>query len=50
MFDTTAATIDRTEVLQAQLNEAKAKQAAIEKALAADRREAAANLVTKRGL
>ena len=50
MFDTTAATIDRTEVLQAQLAAAKAKQAAIEKAMAADRREAADNLVTKRRL
>ncbi len=50
MFDTTAATIDRTEILQAQLAAAKAKQAAIEKAMAADRQEAADNLVTKRQL
>ncbi len=50
MFDTTAATIDRTEVLQAKLAAAKAKQAEIEKAMAADRREAADNLVTKRQL
>ena len=50
MFDTTAATIDRTEVLQAKLDAAKAKQAAIEKQIAADRKEAAANLVAKRAL
>ena len=50
MFDTTAATIDRTEVLQAKLDAAKAKQAAIEKQIAADRKEAAANLVAKRQL
>ncbi len=50
MFDTTAATIDRTEVLQAKLDAAKAKQAAIEKEIAADRKKAAANLVAKRQL
>ena len=50
MFDTTAATIDRTEMLQAKLDAAKAKQAAIEKQIAADRKEAAANLVAKRQL
>ena len=38
MFDTTAATIDRTEVLQAKLDAAKKKQAAIEKQIAADRK------------
>ncbi|HEY5980541.1 MAG TPA: peptidoglycan DD-metalloendopeptidase family protein [Microlunatus sp.] len=50
MFDTTAATIDRTEILQARLDAAKAKQAAIEKEIAADRKKAADNLVTKRRL
>jgi murein DD-endopeptidase MepM/ murein hydrolase activator NlpD len=50
MFDTTAATIDRTEVLQAKLDAAKKKQAGIEAEIAADRKKAAQNLATKRRL
>ena len=50
MFDTTAATIDRTEDLQAKLDAAKKKQAAIEKQVAADRKAAADSLATKQRL
>jgi murein DD-endopeptidase MepM/ murein hydrolase activator NlpD len=50
MFDTTAATIDRTEDLQRKLDAAKKKQAAIEQQIAADRKAAAENLATKRRL
>lgn len=50
MFDTTAATIDRTEILQAKLDAEKAKMAAIEAEIAADRRRAAANLAAKQRL
>ncbi|HEU5483382.1 MAG TPA: peptidoglycan DD-metalloendopeptidase family protein [Microlunatus sp.] len=50
MFDTTAATIDRTEILQAKLDAAKKKQAALEKQIAEDRKHAAENLRTKRRL
>ena len=50
MFDTTAATIDRTTILQARLAREKAKQAAIEKEMAADRKRAAENLATKHRL
>ncbi|BAK36301.1 peptidase M23 family protein [Microlunatus phosphovorus NM-1] len=50
MFDTSAATIKRTEILQAKLDAEKAKQAAIEKEIAADRKRAADNLVVKRRL
>ena len=50
MFDTTAATIGRTEDLQAELDAAKKKQAVIEKQIAADRKTAAANLATKKRL
>ena len=50
MFDTTAATIDRTEILQARLDREKAKQAAIEAEIAADRKRAAETLTTKRRL
>ena len=50
MFDTTAATIDRTQVLQAKLNAEKAKLAALEKEVEADRKRAADNLVVKRRL
>ena len=50
MFDTSAATIKRTEILQAKLDAEKAKLAAIEKEIAADRKRAADNLVVKRRL
>lgn len=50
MFDTTAATIDRTEDLQVKLDAAKKKQAEIERQIAADRKAAADNLATKRRL
>ncbi|MFT4163815.1 MAG: hypothetical protein QM650_01065, partial [Microlunatus sp.] len=50
MFDTSAATIKQTEILQAKLDAEKAKLAAIEKEIAADRKKAADNLVVKRRL
>ena len=50
MFDTSASTIKRTEILQAKLDAEKAKLAAIEKEIAADRKRAADNLVVKRRL
>ncbi|MET0694575.1 MAG: M23 family metallopeptidase [Propionibacteriaceae bacterium] len=50
MFDTTAAYIDRLTVIQKALAEQKARQAELEKQIAADRKEAAANLVTKKKL
>ena len=50
MFDTAQATIDRLTVIQDQLNAARARQAALEAQIAADRREAAANLKVKKAL
>ena len=50
MFDTAQATIDRLTVIQRQLNAARARQAELEVQMAADRREAAANLKVKEAL
>jgi murein DD-endopeptidase MepM/ murein hydrolase activator NlpD len=50
MFDTTKAQIDRLTVLQRRLNAKKARQAALEKQIAEDRKIAAANLQTKKRL
>ena len=50
MFDTAQATLDRLTVIKAQLDAAKARQAALEAQVAADRREAAANLKVKKAL
>ncbi len=50
MFDTAQAEIDRLTAMQLQLNADRAKQAALEAQIAADRRAAAANLKVKKAL
>ncbi|HST91267.1 MAG TPA: peptidoglycan DD-metalloendopeptidase family protein, partial [Brevundimonas sp.] len=50
MFDTTQAKIDRMKQLQVELDATKAQQAKLEKQVAQDRAEAAANLVAKQKL
>jgi murein DD-endopeptidase MepM/ murein hydrolase activator NlpD len=50
LFDSAQAEIDRLTVLQRQLNAARERQAELEAAVAAARREAAANLKIKKGL
>jgi len=50
LFDTTQAQIDRLKVIQQQLTAERARQAALEAEVAADRRAAAAALRTKRAL
>jgi murein DD-endopeptidase MepM/ murein hydrolase activator NlpD len=50
MFDTTDAAIDELKALQRKLEAQKARQAELEAQVAADRKEAAANLQVKQGL
>ena len=50
MFDTAQAEIDKLTEIQIKLEAAKARQAALEVQIAADRREAAANLKTRQAL